>query len=76
MLGPNITGHLIHAVGAAIVTEASFETDWSKQWWATTGGSDIGTFAFNMSATRSSAIYGKSTTVQPKTLNIQYLIRY
>ena len=76
MLGPNITGHLIHAVGAEIKTEDSFVTEWSQQWWATTGGSEIGTFAFNMSATRSSVLYGKSSTVQPQSIVVQYLIRY
>ena len=73
---PNITGHLIHAVGAEVIAEESFVTEWSEQWWATTGGSAIGTFAYDMSATRSSAIYGASGTVQPAAVAVQYLIKY
>ena len=73
---PNITGHLIHAVGAKVIAEDSYVTEWSNQWWATTGGSEIGTFAYDMSATRSSAIYGKSSTVQPNAVTVQYLIKY
>ena len=73
---PNITGHLIHAVGAKVITEDSYVTEWSEQWWVTTDGSEIGTFAYDMSATRSSAIYGKSSTVQPQSIVVQYLIKY
>ena len=40
--------------------------------WNSVDGSDgIGFLAKN-----SNAIYSKSTTVQPKTLNVQYLIKY
>ena len=69
---PNITGK----VGSVISTgsDGSFYTTTSLV--GLTGGSGVGTMETQFDASRSSAIYGNSNTVQPPSVTMRYIIKY
>lgn len=72
---PNITGTLVefgHGTGSAS-TSGAFRTTYSSQAGSASGsGLSYNKTTFN--ASRSSSIYGNSTTVQPQTIKVLYYI--
>lgn len=82
MLGPNITSNTVWPVGA------DGQASWLPSSYGALGCSLSGTSStaqkegvggdvhLQLNANVSNAIYGKASGVQPKSLNIQYLIKY
>ncbi len=76
---PNITGSIRgikDGVNAQVsgATGAFYESDIQNTLATTTNGTYQGAYGF--SASRSSSIYGNSTTVQPPALTMRYIIKY
>ena len=76
---PNITGDMgnMLGIGANNSNGALFVTSANNTWWVaekTNGGT--AQYAFSFNANRSSTIYGASTTVQPNSFTVKYIIKY
>lgn len=72
---PNITGSMFTNAGKNSIENGAIK------YTATVGGggtnnSNTGTGVVNFDASRSSSVYGKSTTVQPPALTMRYIIKY
>ena len=70
---PNITGTTqtsddTGAVGGAFYIIREFGTD--------NGGIKVNEYQVGFDASRSSAVYGRSSTVQPNALNMNFIIKY
>ncbi|MDY6470162.1 MAG: phage tail protein [Succinivibrio dextrinosolvens] len=74
---PNITGTTqtnddTSAVGGAFRVERAFGTDrYATLWYQL-----INEYQVSFDASRSSAVYGRSSTVQPNALNMNFIIKY
>ena len=76
---PNITGDIGNILGirANHSDGALFSTSANNAWYvqeAVNGGT--AQYAFSFNANKSSSIYGKSTTVQPNSFTVKYIIKY
>ena len=74
---PNITGSVGYTVGATFGSDGCFTKDnnTNSAWWA--GATNVArSSVFHMDASLSSAIYGKSETVQPPSFIVNYFIKY
>lgn len=74
---PNITGTTqtnddTSAVGGAFRVERQFGTDRHATLWYEV----INEYQVSFDASRSSAVYGRSSTVQPNALNMNFIIKY
>jgi hypothetical protein len=70
---PNISGSIPFDLwGASWVTGAFYDAGGAT---GATGGTDNNRYA-NFSASRSNAIYGRSTTVQPPAQDVIFLIKF
>lgn len=75
---PNITGQIgVSRYGASPSGSGAFITDEILATeYAAPGGNGIATSLLGFDASRSSAIYGNSTTVQPPSVTMRYIIKY
>ena len=76
---PNITGSCTPAsqkTGYTLGTTGAFKNIPSADAWQPTGWVGSGNYDLGFDASRSSSIYGGSSTVQPKSLNLSFLIKY
>ena len=74
---PNITGYFNPFAEGSTATSGSFYVIGSTQHgWGTTNGLDSDNCLVGFDASRSSSIYGNSTTVQPPTLTCLICIKY
>lgn len=74
---PNITGSVGYTVGATFGSDGCFTKDnnTNSAWWQ--GATNVArSSVFHMDASLSSAIYGKSDTVQPQSYIVNYFIKY
>lgn len=71
---PNITGYIKAASYTDNISGGAFTADITNYGGVGTGGYLTQTFNFN--ASRSSSIYGASSTVQPPALTMRYYIKY
>lgn len=74
---PNITGGLhaytyLNGTPSGALTSLINNTNQAKM----DGARDSNYVAFNFNASRSNSIYGKSSTVQPPSIVMQYIIKY
>jgi hypothetical protein len=69
---PNVTGK----VGSVISTGSDGSFYETTSLVGLTGGSGVGTMETHFDASRSSAIYGNSNTVQPPSVTMRYIIKY
>lgn len=72
---PNITGVVWINGGRNSTTNGAIIYT-AQQGGGGTENSNTGTGSFNFDASRSSSVYGKSTTVQPPALTMRYIIKY
>lgn len=72
---PNITGSMFINAGKNSIDNGAFKYT-ATVGGGGTGNSNTGTGSFSFDASRSSAVYGKSTTVQPPALTMRYIIKY
>ena len=75
VLGPNITGNLYLVTGGNGCTGSFYYTS-STNSRISASVVDNGINDIGFSASKSSSIYGNSTTVQPNTLVLNYIIKY
>ena len=78
---PNITGRVSHFAGQNIFGSASGafylgDVVTGSQSAGTSDGAKTARGDFKMDASRSSGVYGNSTTVQPKSVTVKYCIKY
>ena len=74
---PNITGQFNPYGEGSMTVNGCFITVSSTQYgWGTTTGRDSDNALIDFNASRSSSIYGSSSTVQPPALTMRYIIRY
>ena len=80
---PNITGTLnvVIAGEGARATGAIYDTTWSSTPGSIGAGGlygaqGVGNKGFGLNASKSNSIYGKSSTVQPASFTIRYIIKY
>ena len=72
---PNITGTL--GFGGSVARSGAFATEPNNTCGSYGGGDTCGANYFtNFDASRSSSIYGNSTTVQPPSILVNYFIKY
>lgn len=75
ILGPNITGNLYLVTGSSSCSGSFYSISSTNSRISAnvvaSANRDIG-----FSASKSSSIYGNSTTVQPNTLVLNYIIKY
>lgn len=70
---PNITGKVVGFDKLNVASGAFYNS--SNSMWNATGNSDA-CYDINLDASRSSSIYGNSTTVQPPAVTMRYYIKY
>lgn len=75
---PNITGSINDAiVGGRYQISGAITQNWHAKELAQLGsGSTFGYTSYNVDASASNSIYGKSSTVQPPALTMRYIIKY
>ena len=72
---PNITGHFASATGKIYSTDGAFTTDDTVK--GQKSGSNNGSLDRGyLDASRSSSIYGSSSTVTPLSLSATFVIKY
>ncbi len=72
---PNITG-VVWINGGKSSTDNGAIKYTAKEGGGGTDNPNTGTGSFSFDASRSSSVYGKSTTVQPPALTMRYIIKY
>ena len=74
---PNITGNFRpYGEGSVTVNGAFYVISGTEPGWGTTSGIDYNNALIDFDASRSSSIYGNSTTVQPPSVSMLYMIKY
>ena len=76
ILGPNITGSLTAVNGRFTVASGAFSYSSDLTSMISASVAANANRGVNFSASNSSSIYGDSTTVQPKSLIFNYVIKY
>lgn len=79
---PNITGKAGFDVGGGSqvvyhrISGAFYGSDWTSGYVMATGREGSGHSSVTLDASRSSSIYGKSSTVQPTALTLKHYIKF
>lgn len=75
---PNITGtfNANQLYDGYAYSSGAFQTGGSQEYPTPQSGSDLSQSGFNFNASRSSSVYGKSTTVQPKSITKFFIIKH
>lgn len=73
---PNITGSLNNTYNIDTVATGAFTKTSNNNEEVQSNSGYYPTYNINFDASRSSAVYGKSTTVQPKSVTVKFCIKY
>ena len=74
---PNITGNFRpYGESSVTVNGAFYVISSTEPGWGTSSGIDNDNALFDFDASRSNSIYGNSTTVQPPSVSMLYIIKY
>lgn len=76
ILGPNIIGELGFVSGSIYVARGAFSRNSEKYSRISANVVASAEAGINFSASNSNSIYGNSTTIQPKSLIFNYVIKY